>query len=256
MKKLKKIIAWISQIIIGKVRWLNFLRKVKNIDNNSYYNKLTDLVMKATLKPDSTCVDAGCNRGLILKDMMRFAPKGRFLAFEPLPDFYEGLLKDFQSENVKIFDIALSDSKGISSFNYVITNPSYSGLIKRPYDRPDEKDCKIEVNTDTLDNILENEQIEKVDFIKIDVEGGEYSVLKGAVNCLKTNKPTIVFEHGPGSSKVYGFTSDDLFELLCNECGLKISLMQDWLLGKPALTQTSFCDLVTRKIDYYFMTHN
>lgn len=255
MKKIKRIIAWICQKIIGRVRWLTFLKKVKNINKNSYYNALTKIVMERTLEPDSTSIDVGCNKGDILKYMMEYSTNGNFLAFEPLPDFYDGLVKDFPFKNVRIYNLALSDSKGTSSFNYVISNPAYSGLIKRPYDRPHEEDCQIEVNTDTLDNILESSPVNKVDLIKIDVEGGELLVLKGAINCLKENKPIIIFEHGPGSSQAYDFTSDDLFILLCNQCGLRISTMQDWLLGKPPLTQAEFRNHVYNRINYYFMAH-
>lgn len=253
MKKIKRIIAWICQHIVGPVRWLNFLVRVHNIDRNSYYDQLAELVMQKVLTPISTCVDVGCSKGSILRIMMKYSPKGRFLAFEPLPDDYEYLRQSFTSKNVMLYRLALSDSKGASSFNYVVTNPTYSGLRKRPYDRPDEKDSQIEVQTDLLDHVLETASVESVDFIKIDVEGAEFLVLKGAVNCLKKCKPTIVFEHGAGAAQVYNTSSNDLFDLLCVQCGLQIFLMQDWLLAKPPLTKETFYDQVHFGKNYYFM---
>ncbi|MEZ4983026.1 MAG: FkbM family methyltransferase [Saprospiraceae bacterium] len=65
-----------------------------------------------------------------------------------------------------------------TTFNYVVSNPAYSGLQKRRYDRPNEIDEKIEVETDLLDNVLAEDT--RIDFMKIDVEGGEFFVLKGA----------------------------------------------------------------------------
>ena len=255
MKAIKRIIAWICMKIFGKVRWYGFLVKVGNINKNSYYNLLTEIAMEKLLKPDSVCVDVGCSKGEILKLMMKHALRGRFFAFEPLPDHYANLVKNFPFERVKIYNMALCDSKGISTFNYVVSNPSYSGLKKRPYDRPNEEDCRIEVRTDLLDNVLKSASVSSVNLIKIDVEGAEYLVLKGAVDCIKANKPVIIFEHGQASAKTYGFTSNDLFSLLCNQLGLHIALIQEWLLGKPPLTQAQFCEQVDRKINYYFVAY-
>lgn len=255
MKKIKRVISWICQILFGKVRWWSFLVKAGNISKNSFYDKLTEMVMKKALVSDSICIDIGCSKGEILHLMMKYAPKGRFLAFEPLPDHYDNLIKNFPFDNVSIYNLALSDSQGISSFNYVISNPPYSGLKKRPYDRPHEKDCQIEVKTDCLDNVVKAASVSSIDLMKIDVEGGEYLVLKGSIECIKKNRPVIIFEHGPGSAQSYDFTPDDLFDLLCSHMGLRISLMQDWLLGKQPLTQEKFSEHVNNRINYYFMAH-
>jgi FkbM family methyltransferase len=80
-------------------------------------------------------------------------------------------LRDFESSNVHVYDLAASDSVGTSSFDYVVSNPDYSGLKKRRYDRMDEIDRSIEVRTDLLDNVIARENIGRVVFIKIEVEG-------------------------------------------------------------------------------------
>ena len=85
MKAIKRVIAWICQKIFGKLRWLNFLKRIGNINKNSYYNGLTKIVMEKTLASDSTCIDIGCNKGIILELMIKYSPNGHFLAFEPLP---------------------------------------------------------------------------------------------------------------------------------------------------------------------------
>jgi hypothetical protein len=60
--------------------------------------------------------------------------------------------------------------------NYLATK--YSKEIERRY---------LEVEADTLDNLLKSRGINRVDWIKIDVEGAEYEVLKGAKEILSTN---------------------------------------------------------------------
>jgi FkbM family methyltransferase len=255
MKAVKRIIAQCCIALIGETRWYSFLFKVGNIDKNSYYNKLTDAVMERILTPTSVCIDAGCNRGNVLKQMTTLAPQGKFFAFEPIPDLYEQLTQKFTSNNIKLFQLALSDRESVSTFNYVISNPSFSGLKKRKYDRPEEKDTEITVQTNSLDSILRAESIEHIDFIKIDVEGAEYLVMKGAVECIRRCKPYIVFEHGKGGTDCYGVGPEDVFRLLCDECGLRISLLSDWLLGKKTLTHSEFCEQYHTGKNYYFLAH-
>lgn len=252
-KRLKRVIAWAGQHIVGPVRWLNFLVRVGNLSKDSYYNQLTRIVMERVLKPGSVCVDAGCSRGEILRLMLKYAPGGQFVAFEPLPDHFARLVQEFRCENVRLYNVALSDTTGTSAFNYVVSNPAFSGLKKRPYDRPFEEDCQITVETDMLDRVLESAGIKRVDLIKIDVEGGELGVLKGAASCIAGSRPVIIFEHGAAAAGAYGATPEEVYALLCDQCGLKIWLMQDWLLGRPALTPAAFCQHVYGRTQYYFM---
>src|SRR5690606_21594008 len=122
-------------------------------------------------KPGSNCLDVGCHKGEILDLFLQYAPQGTHYGFEPIPGLYEDLKKKYGAlENCRLFDIALSDKKGTSSFNYVVSNPSYSGLLKRNYDHPNEQDTLITVRTERLDDLLPPDF--RVDLIKIDVEGG------------------------------------------------------------------------------------
>ncbi len=254
MKKISSMFMSVYQRVIGEVRWLDRQLKRGDIDKNVYYDRLTELIMKKTLRENSICVDVGCHAGSILQMMMKYSPGGRFYAFEPLPDFFEILQKNFNTDSVKLYRLALSNKKGISDFNYVITNPGYSGLIKRSYDRPEE-DKPIKVATDTLDNIIGYEQVEKISFMKIDVEGGEYHVLKGGMEIIRKSRPVIVFEHGWGGINCYGKTPEDVYEILCNKCGLEISLMSEWLLNNPPLGFNGFCDQYYNGKNYYFLAH-
>ena len=240
---------------MGEVRWFQYQLSSGCIDQNTYYDKLTELVMQKVLDATSVCVDVGAHEGDILRLMIKSAPDGTFFVFEPLPHLYKKLSQEFKNQNTHVFDLALSDSQGSSSFNYVVSNPGYSGLKKRRYDRPHEDVVQIEVKTELLDNILSNSKIGKVSFIKIDVEGAEYHVLKGAQAQIKKDKPVIVFEHGMGGSDYYGKTPEDIFQLLSGICGLRISLLSQWLLGKPSLNLKTFCDQFYLCKNYYFMAH-
>ena len=220
---------------------------------NQRYDRQTNRIIARVCKSGSNCIDIGAHKGEVLDAILKYAPQGTHYAFEPIPDLYNGLKAKYQNRpNCKILDIALSNQKGTSSFNYVISNPSYSGLKKRKYDRDNEQDTMITVQTDRLDNVLPDNL--NIDLIKIDVEGGEMLVLEGAVNTIKRTKPVIIFEHGLGASDFYDSSPVKLFDLLSG-CGLKISLMKDWLSNKPALTQEQFKAIYDKNSDYYFVAH-
>jgi len=220
------------------------------ITKNHRYDIQAKKVLKKVLPKNANCIDVGCHEGEFLDLFLKYAPQGNHFAFEPLPDYYENLVKNY-GQKCKIHPQALSDKKGESTFNYVISNPAYSGLQKRNYDKPNEKDTSITVQTDLLDHLLPAKT--KIDFIKIDVEGGEYQVLKGAINTLKTNQPIVIFEHGLGAADVYGTTPEMVYDLLVDGAGLQVATMGGWLKGKSSFSKQVFCQHYYDNIDYYFM---
>jgi FkbM family methyltransferase len=220
------------------------------------YDKETLAVMERVLRKNSNCVDVGSHTGSILKEMLRFAPDGVHYAFEPLHSFCQQLVNSCPSStypNVHMYEIALSDRAGQSSFQYVVTDPAYSGLRRRSYEQDKVHIEQIEVKTDLLDNIIAPEL--PIHFIKIDVEGAELQVLKGALGTIRKNKPVIVFEHGLGASEYYNARPEDVYDLLVKECGLNVSLLKAWLRNERSLTKEEFADHYYRHIDYYFMAH-
>lgn len=220
---------------------------------NQRYDRQTRHVISKVCKPGSTCLDVGCHKGEIMDLFLHYAPEGVHWGFEPVPVMYEGLVKKYAgSTRCRILDIALSDKKGTSSFNYVVSNPSYSGLLKRKYDHPNEQDTLITVRTERLDDVLSPDL--PVDLIKIDVEGGEILVLRGAVQTLTRCKPVVIFEHGLGASELYGATPEQVFDLFA-QCGLRVSLMRRFLNDLPPLTREEFARHYYQKYDYYFIAY-
>lgn len=228
-----------------------FSKKKKVLSKGDFYDVQTEQIIKMVCKKDSNCVDAGCNIGDILKIILKYAPNGRHYAFEPIPDLYQQLLKKFEhNKNCKISDVALSDKTGISSFNYVISNPAYSGLIKRQYEKEDEVDTLIEVQTNSLDELLPKDY--RVDLIKIDVEGGEFPLLRGAVNTLKKYKPVVIFEHGIGASEFYGTRPEDLYHFLL-DCGLEVYTLTKWLNKEEPLSVEELVTIFNTNEEWYFV---
>jgi len=94
----------------------------------------------------------------------------------------------------------------------------------------------------------------KLDFIKIDVEGAELEVLRGAEQTIKRNKPYIIFEHGIGAAVHYGTGPDDIFNFFSG-CEMKISLLKDWIRNKKELTRDSFSKQFYKDLNYYFIAY-
>lgn len=218
---------------------------------NQQYDAQTKKVIAKVCKENTNCIDVGCHKGEVLDIMIKYAPKGTHFGFEPIPVLFENLLLKYTSPQHRIYNIALSTEKGFTSFNYVVSNPSYSGIKKRKYDRAHEEDTIITVPTDTLDNIIPSDT--HIGLIKIDVEGGEFGVLKGGIETIKRCKPVIIFEHGLGASDVYETKPKDVYDLL-TEAGLVVSSMKNWLAGKASYSATDFENAYNNG-EYYFIAY-
>jgi len=236
---------------------LNTLKKIIKLSPIAFSkNHLYDIQTKKiinNLSTTSNCIDVGCYEGEILDLMLNSCPKGFHFGIEPIPILYHKLAKKYKNHgSCKVFNLAVSDDKGISKFNYVVTNPSYSGLRKRDYDRPNEKEENISVQIDLLDNLIPKDI--EINFIKIDVEGAEYKVLKGARRIIERYKPIVVFEHGLGASNHYDTSPSDIFNYF-NSLDMQIGTLDNYLKNRDPLSAESFSTQYFEKINYYFIAY-
>ncbi len=175
------------------------------------------LLLAFSLAADSNCIDVGSHDGRFLAEMVRIAPLGRHVAYEPLPRFFARLTTAFPGVDVR--RAALSNVNGTSDFTYVKNLPAYSGFRRRKY--PSKATIEtITVQTERLDDRLPSDYVPAL--IKIDVEGAEQLVIEGAMETLKRHRPIVVFEHGAGASDFYGTGPSDIYRLLCDGAGLRI----------------------------------
>ena len=181
---------------------------------------------------------------------MKRSPEGKHFAFEPIPSLYNELKKSFDGRNVIFSDIALSDRKGEATFNYVLDAPAYSGLKKRDYQVKEPEIEVLNVKLDTLDHVIPEDY--RVDFIKLDVEGGEFDVLKGARQTLEKHKPYIIFEFGLGASDHYNVVPETFFEFM-NQADYGIYLLQDFLGNRLPLSLAQFLKTYLSNSEYYFV---
>jgi len=230
-----------------------FLNSVHlDLTQNLKYDRLTKLIMKKIINQDSNCIDVGCHKGEILDDILKLAPKGKHYGFEPIPVMFDNLQRNYKGK-AEILPYALSNKDGESTFQFVKNAPAYSGINKRKYavEHADIEEIKVELKK--LDKLISKDI--KIDFIKIDVEGGEFDVLRGAVELLKRDRPYVVFEFGLGASEYYGTKPEEIYSFLNKEIGLKISNLSDFVKGNKSLELSEFTELYNTNKEYYFIAH-
>lgn len=214
------------------------------------YNRQTIAVIKRVLSANSNCVDIGCAQGSILREIFKFAPDGTHYAFEPIPELYQDLIIRFPAAHV--YQLALSDRRGVTAFHHVISQPASSGLRQRRYPSNNEIVKQIEVRQDTLDNLVGEEV--PIHLIKIDVEGAELDVLRGAVRTIRKNRPVVVFEHELGAADYYGAKPEEVYKIL-SDCGLRVSLMKRWLRNEMPLDLEDFVRRFEHGTDVNFVAY-
>jgi FkbM family methyltransferase len=183
--------------------------------------------------------------------MVRLAPRGTHLAFEPLPHLAAHLRRAFPQ--VRVHEAAVSDQSGSAEFVHVENDPAYSGLRERLYDRPDPVLARIPVTVVRLDDVVAEAQ--PVHFVKLDIEGGEFHALRGAVRTIARARPVIVFEAGPRSTGQYGVGADAMYHLIGARLGYRLSTMARWLADAAPYGETDFRRAWDDGTEFYFIAY-
>ena len=199
MSKIKRAFKRNSHSIIFKQlaafgRALNRFYENRNHDINSN-GEVTVLKKIAKISPE-IIIDGGANIGNYSLEINKYNPSCKIYSFEPVETTYKLLKNTIKSiDNIIPINKGLFSencSKEINLYNYD-THSSLYDIKGVSY----ESQQKTEIDLITGDFFLENEKISDVDFLKIDVEGAEFEVLKGFENSIKSGRiKAIQFEYG------------------------------------------------------------
>jgi FkbM family methyltransferase len=164
---------------------------LRNGNPENYESALIERI----LRPGMTVVDVGANHGMFsLESAHLVGPEGVIHAFEPTPSTYELLLNNIcvnNLKNVKVFPSALGETPGTArlrvhrEMSALNTLASVDVTWNRQRLRADEI---IEVPVSTLDVHVAAEGLDRIDFLKIDVEGFELGVIRGAHGLLRAKR--------------------------------------------------------------------
>lgn len=218
---------------------------VPSARRNSIDDRNLALLLSFLLREDSNCIDVGAHRGDVLRTILARSPRGQHIAFEPIPDLYQQLCAEFPG--VLLRPTALADHTGVSSFAYVRSRPAYSGLRQRVPEGMEEIE-QITVEVERLDDVVPDGHLSTL--VKIDVEGGEYGVLKGGRELIRRSRPHVVFEFG-AAAKEYGIGPDAMYDLVDSDLGLRIYDLD----GTGPLTRLRFRRIVETGSRFNFVAH-
>lgn len=194
------------------------------------------IIFRENKDPKSIILDIGANWGYSVGSLRSVGVKGKIVSFEAIPLYATCLqrIRDLEPRSYDFLTTALSSEKG--SLTFVVPVVSHMALtaLTSASERPhieslaknihhhilnwmpdveiiDLQFCKFEVPVDTLDNLfISSAEVFSgfpIDVIKIDVEGLEFEVLKGALNVLELYHPLVMAEGGNRRSGLQEFMS-------------------------------------------------
>lgn len=172
------------------------------IQRDGVYEPWLISLLERLLKPNSVMIDVGANVGVISLFAGKLCKNGKVYAFEPQKDLYAHLQTNSIENhvpNVVAYQLAVDD-KGGKLFLHREGNVGlfdYGGAMLSS--SPDEE--SEEVSCISLDSWVTAHSIDRLDFIKVDVEGMELSVLQGATSSILKYQPILLVEFYPDKLK-------------------------------------------------------
>lgn len=208
-----------------------------------FEQKETEFVRR-TVQAGWVCFDVGaCFGWYSLLFNQRVGDTGQVHAFEPVPSNRECLITNLElngaTENVKVNPFALGQERGATKI--YVPNDGVSGSLQA---HAKLKDCQvIEIEVSTLDSYVAKSSLQRLDFIKADIEGAEFLMLKGAESTLCMYRPTLMLEVQAHSTRLFGYEPQDIFQWLFSlgykayyvnaeyglvECGNQLNSLPDY----------------------------
>lgn len=175
---------------ISHLEWALFL--------NGIYEPHLIKIFKRFVQNGDVVIDVGANIGVHTLALSEVVGKtGKVIAIEPYPPALNKLKNNLSGNhinNVDILTVALSLQSGKAE----LTNPEGNhneGMATLWQAKQQGNHYSYEVRLETLDNLMEQHQIESVKLIKMDIQGSEYPALRGGERLIRRFRPFIIFEY-------------------------------------------------------------
>jgi FkbM family methyltransferase len=192
--------------IIERIRFGNL--------NRVYEPDLVESITTELLKYDSPVfLDIGTNIGLISLPILKKVPEVKIFGFEPGPTAYKSfattIFANKLQDKIHLFNEALyKEVTTLSFYAHSDRDCGGDGIIDTK--RAESLSTEIKVKTNTLDNWSKENNIPKIDVLKIDIEGAELYAFQGSIDFLKKYKPIIFLEISIENLKVYPYKEIDI----------------------------------------------
>lgn len=172
-------------------------------------------ILYSLVNESDNILDIGTNIGsTILQFANRTGEKGRIIGFEPDPHNFNECQKNIalnNFNNIEVLPIGLGHEKG--EFQLVVDTPSNRGG-NRIVMNDDNSPISTTVNVETVDNVIKDKNITQISLVKIDVEGFEMNVLKGAETLILRDAPIFFIEVNDNNLKQAGSSAEELVVFL------------------------------------------
>ncbi|MFN6963429.1 MAG: FkbM family methyltransferase [Pyrinomonadaceae bacterium] len=194
------------------------------------YEPAITALVRSLVRPGDVCIDAGANFGWYTTLLLRLVgDKGSVHAFEPIPATFDELEFNValagSPANVRINRLALSDAEGEVTFHLFAGEPTGHASMSSG-GRSDT--TAVSCRTTTLDRYLEESAVGAVDFVKVDVEGAELLMLRGAEALFaQADPPIVVMEMALNTSRKFGCTPDDLIRFIRDRAGYSFYVIDE-----------------------------
>lgn len=185
MRKIAILVAFVLPVFLrDKILKLFALSLGKGFDLGST-EKEFNLIKPHLNNNPKFLIDVGVNKGNYSDILVKNYPDASIYLFEPQKYLYDILLKKYSSFNkISLFNLALDENKGLVTLVKGFEGDGEASIYKRTYLK-NKKELVEKVMCNRLDNIIVDQ---KIDFIKIDVEGNEMRVLYGMEKIIRNIK--------------------------------------------------------------------
>lgn len=148
-------------------------------------------------KEDPVCFDVGANQGQTISLLQRAFKQPRIYAFEPAAEIYQALEAKPRPSRVQLYNYALGHDCSQKEFINYEDSPLSSFRVLEKTTENQFRDVKIKnkqvVDIKTIDWFVAENQIDKIDLLKIDTQGFDLQVLKGGGECFQQGRIKNVF---------------------------------------------------------------
>jgi FkbM family methyltransferase len=196
-------------------------------DNSDCQTNGEFALLRCLIKPGDVVFDIGANTGRWSRRVLSDVGRVRLHSFEPVTNTFAVLKSNLGRSGALLHNIAISGNNGSETF-YHYNKTSKLAHMSSFYRRNpaveqqfNMEPVPISVQAQTLDSFCEKHSISRVDFVKIDTEGAELDVLRGAANLLREHRIKIIqFEYG-GTYPDAGITLQQVCRLLSShDCAI------------------------------------
>jgi FkbM family methyltransferase len=174
-------------------------------------------ILRRLLDQDSVFVDAGANQGEFTVCAASVIAEGAVHAFEPVPNVRQRLERNVEANgfsNVVIQSVGLSDASAnevpIYGADSTFSDGTQNIGLPTLFRMSGRSEALGLIDLRRLDDVLPDHQ--RVNVIKIDVEGAEWAVLRGAEATIARERPAIIFEANEETCEAAGYSMSDVFE--------------------------------------------